>query len=346
VSCSQRVSALGRAVSLALRTAGRKKADKKQEPHLPPAMGMQEPDAAPDVQAMEEHLPEAFSEGDPQAALRNSNVDSDAERMEVKKAFLTAMAVSDFDFAGSLFEDNRSIQEDRDCILLLVALNGQILQFVPRNLRADREVALTAVSNYGQSLKFVRSELKRDREIVLAAVKNDGKAIVHASSRLKADKEVIATAEAAEMRSTENKIAFLTELENKQRYGAYHMFINASSDIKADKDCVLASVRKHGEALEFAVGALQCDREVVLAAVKNAGKSLRFACSALRDDVEVVLAAVSNDSAALNYVSSVMKADKRLAKAAEKAPDKRPAKKRVFFANANCVQKQLAFLVF
>jgi hypothetical protein len=68
--------------------------------------------------------------------------------------------------------------------------------------------------------------------------------------------------------------------------------------LKEDKEVVLAAVREHWRALEFAsdgnmiFGGLKGDKEVVPAAVKSNGKALQYASDGLKNDKEVVLAAV------------------------------------------------------
>ena len=89
-------------------------------------------------------------------------------------------------------------------------------------------------------------------------------------------------------------------------------FKNASDELKADKEVVLAAVKKHGYALEYASDELKADKEVVLAAVKNHGSSLKYASDELKADKEVILTAVKNYGYALEYASDELKADKEV----------------------------------
>ena len=66
---------------------------------------------------------------------------------------------------------------------------------------------------------------------------------------------------------------------------------NASPELQADREVVLAAVRQNGWVLCYASTELRADREVVLAAVQQDGRALEFASPELRADREVVLAA-------------------------------------------------------
>ena len=83
--------------------------------------------------------------------------------------------------------------------------------------------------------------------------------------------------------------------------------------LRADREVVLAAVKKQGMALEYAAEPLRSDREVVLAAVKKTGGALRYACPELRDDREVVLAAVRQRGNALHWASARLRGDMDLA---------------------------------
>ena len=109
----------------------------------------------------------------------------------------------------------------------------------------------------------------------------------------------------------------------------------ASAEVQADREVVLASVKRFGPALRYASTELQADREVllslgypyalralfyapaelraerefVLTVVQKYGSALDCASAELRDDREVVLAAVQSYSGALRYASAAQQAD-------------------------------------
>eukprot|EP00971_Amphidinium_carterae_P277585 5509224-Amphidinium_carterae.1 len=78
---------------------------------------------------------------------------------------------------------------------------------------------------------------------------------------------------------------------------------------KSDHEVVLAAVRAHGSALEFAAEALQGDREIVLTAVQQNGFALEHATDSLRADHEIVLAAVRQNGYALGYATEALRAE-------------------------------------
>ena len=60
--------------------------------------------------------------------------------------------------------------------------------------------------------------------------------------------------------------------------------------MKKDKEVVLAAVKQHGEALEYADESLKKDKEVVLAAVAQDGEALTYADESLFEDEELLAA--------------------------------------------------------
>ena len=96
----------------------------------------------------------------------------------------------------------------------------------------------------------------------------------------------------------------------------------ASAEVQADREVVLASVKRFGPALRYASTELQADREVVLAAVKKQGYVLEYyASTEMLSDREIVLAAMQNDCAGahvLPYVSAELQADREVVLAAVK----------------------------
>lgn len=71
---------------------------------------------------------------------------------------------------------------------------------------------------------------------------------------------------------------------------------------RADREIVLAAVRRGGDALQHASIELRDDREVVLLAVQQHGLSLKHASESLRRDKVVCTAAVESYGLAIKYV--------------------------------------------
>jgi hypothetical protein len=114
-----------------------------------------------------------------------------------------------------------------------------------------------------------------------------------------------------------------------------HPLADATSDMRADRELVLAAVALHPYALQYASTGLRTHRDVVVAAIQVNGRALQYASEALQSDPSVVLlalhhgfelrhvshrisvrgnqemllAAVAHDGNALNYASDELISD-------------------------------------
>ena len=95
-----------------------------------------------------------------------------------------------------------------------------------------------------------------------------------------------------------------------------HALMNASVELKNDKEVVLAAVAQAGLALRYASAELKNDKEVVLAAVAQDGRALHRASAELMNDKKAVLAAVAQDGRALEDASVKLRNDKEVVLAA------------------------------
>ena len=83
----------------------------------------------------------------------------------------------------------------------------------------------------------------------------------------------------------------------------------ARGDDWTNRDFVRKKVAKYGCALLDASAELRADREVVMVAVAEDGDSLTFASAELRADREVVMAAVAQNGDALRLASAKLRTD-------------------------------------
>mmetsp|Transcript_93976 Transcript_93976/g.186339 ORF Transcript_93976/g.186339 Transcript_93976/m.186339 type:complete len:313 (-) Transcript_93976:234-1172(-) len=104
--------------------------------------------------------------------------------------------------------------------------------------------------------------------------------------------------------------AFSQELENADWLGTLSLLEDAAHAVKADRECILATVQKNGVAVRFAADPLKADKEVVLAAVTQNGSALEYAADNMKADREVVLAAVAKDGASMKFATEDLKSDK------------------------------------
>ena len=84
---------------------------------------------------------------------------------------------------------------------------------------------------------------------------------------------------------------------------------NASDEVKADKEIVMAAVKEKGNALMHASEALKADKAIILAAVKENGNAFDYASEELKADKEIVMAAVKENRSALRYASDELQND-------------------------------------
>eukprot|EP00546_Thalassionema_frauenfeldii_P013586 CAMPEP_0178916832 /NCGR_PEP_ID=MMETSP0786-20121207/12887_1 /TAXON_ID=186022 /ORGANISM="Thalassionema frauenfeldii, Strain CCMP 1798" /LENGTH=393 /DNA_ID=CAMNT_0020590269 /DNA_START=232 /DNA_END=1413 /DNA_ORIENTATION=- len=86
-----------------------------------------------------------------------------------------------------------------------------------------------------------------------------------------------------------------------------------SSELKNDKEVVLAAIQRTGEALEHASLELRNDKQVAIAAVENQPRAIEFASTKLKNDKELILIAVAKDGLALEYASLELRNNKQVA---------------------------------
>jgi hypothetical protein len=241
------------------------------------------------------------------------------------------------------------LRSDQACMLAAVALDGNALRFASAELTADQKVVMAAVNQNGSALEFASKALRTNGELVRVAVANCGEALQFAARHLRATRAVVAMAvkqycdiggfasgviefaSGHAARGGDTDTAFMalfrasellqshkaTVLEALGCIGDVRDLLRyTSTKLRADREVVMAAVRKRGAALQYASSKLRGDREVVMAAVRKRGAALQYASSKLRGDREVVMAAVTGSGAALQYASSKLQADREVVLAA------------------------------
>ena len=90
------------------------------------------------------------------------------------------------------------------------------------------------------------------------------------------------------------------------------MLVYASTDLKSDKDFVIAACANYGFALNHAALILKSDKDVVITAIRQNGLALKYASMELRSDSQVVWLAVKQNGNAFQYASKQLKFMKKL----------------------------------
>ena len=95
---------------------------------------------------------------------------------------------------------------------------------------------------------------------------------------------------------------------------------DAPSEIRGDKDVVLAAVHRDGHALRWSSQELRRDKEVVLEALQQTPWALQHAAPELQSDKEVVMTAVAACGRCMQWASVELRADREVALAAARSP--------------------------
>lgn len=206
---------------------------------------------------------------------------------------------------------------------------GEILIGAPSELLSDREFMLKAVDECGFALEYASDELKNDEEVVLTAIQgwdgvsvNYSYAIKEASEELRSNKEFMR--KAIELTEGEAFCGATDELKNDKEFVLFAVrhgspphqcdpdivLRYASEEMRADKDVVLAAVRKNGWSLYYASEELKADKDVVLVATINNSWSLTYASPTLRENKDFIIELVKRaGDYALHYVDEALQND-------------------------------------
>jgi hypothetical protein len=84
------------------------------------------------------------------------------------------------------------------------------------------------------------------------------------------------------------------------RFAGFELF-TAPTEVRADRQCVLAAVGSYSYALRAASEELRGDPEIVSIAVKSHGHAIRWASSDLRNDPSCALLAIASQAEALHH---------------------------------------------
>eukprot|EP00964_Phaeocystis_antarctica_P046111 scaffold26588_cov69-Phaeocystis_antarctica.AAC.2 len=188
---------------------------------------------------------------------------------------------------------------------------------------SDREIVLAAVQSHTRSLKHASSKLRADREIVLAAVTKEGSVLKYASTELRADRKIVL---AALQQHAHWRQDYRTYSDTRASMLGPLSSVIWTTELRSDRDDVMAAVFIGGYALKYASAELQADRYIVWAATcisqcgwagpwervgKGRGVYFKYASPELRANRSFVLAAaqVEGSIAALQYVSAKLQVD-------------------------------------
>ena len=244
--------------------------------------------------------------------------------------------------------------ENKDEVWQRIGANKSLIEEAPDHIRSDKKLLLKAIdvaTKGGRILEHVDEALRADKNFMLAALKAGSDVLKWADESLKADKEFLIAAAKTKRKSnnvkgimqddtddivtevlenTDNSVradkdfwvAILKHGVKGSRYGGNIDFLfYAPENIIADREVVMAAVKRDESALNYASDKLKADKEIVMASVKHAGVSLSYADDSLQADREVVMTAVKNDEGGqtLKFASAELQSDKKVLMAALKS---------------------------
>jgi len=104
--------------------------------------------------------------------------------------------------------------------------------------------------------------------------------------------------------------AKLLELFSKDPLESHTHLTEASEELKADKEIVMAAVSNNGHALLDAADELKADRDIVFAACRQNAHALQYAAADLRSDRDFVFLVARCNFHVLRFAEESLKADK------------------------------------
>jgi len=120
--------------------------------------------------------------------------------------------------------------------------------------------------------------------------------------------------EAANKEAQEDEDDFLNDLKAKGAGSrdVCDLMKDSADSVKANRECVLAAVKKHGKALQFAADDLKGDEEIVLAAVTNRAEAFHYVSkqTSMWNKKEFVQPMVQMHGEALKFATNDLKGDK------------------------------------
>ena len=193
-----------------------------------------------------------------------------------------------FKYADDVIKDNKTFA------LKAVTLNIKAYDYLSDRLKQDQDVVLTAIRTNAMVFDKLPAILKTNEIIILATAGEYPQAYQYANKELRKDK-VLA------LRIIKN---------NKGSLKTSGLFSLMDTELKKDKDVMLAAVKNEGKLLQYASKTLRNDKKIVLQAVDLDDEALRYASQSLQGDKEVVLKALRYRGKNMAFVSPNLKNDK------------------------------------
>lgn len=153
--------------------------------------------------------------------------------------------------------------------------------------------AMEAVKKDGFNLQYVSANLRKEEKIVFAAVEETGLALQFASKNMKDKKAIV-----------------LKAVENCQYTGyseEFYPLFHASERLKADRDVVLASIKKSYVPLVLASPTLKEDKVLIRGIMQQSvWQAVSFMSDKLKTDTDILCALAEIDAENLTHVKEFL----------------------------------------
>mmetsp|Transcript_111273 Transcript_111273/g.346883 ORF Transcript_111273/g.346883 Transcript_111273/m.346883 type:complete len:451 (-) Transcript_111273:15-1367(-) len=213
------------------------------------------------------------------------------------------------------------IQQNPEFLRMAMFLDTSILRVAPEALRRNKHVLRGALQHHWPGkLVEVDTEVLEDRAFALSLVEANGYVLELLPARYRADKDIVVAAVRAQPRAAEFVTSDFEGLWADKDFvllavGASEapLLERATSELRADPDVVLATVRANVRNTEFMAESLWADKDIALAAVQAGGKAAgEYVSRSLWANKDFVLAAARVDCIAKDYIASELMHDREV----------------------------------
>lgn len=228
-----------------------------------------------------------------------------------------------------------SLRRDREFMLKVVTINGQLLKYASNDLKSDKRLISIALKSWYLAIQYGDSSIRNDRDLVIQSLEtflknisltqynmNDFYYFIYQfNSQLRYDKSIYLEAtknkfsrnsNLTKIKAIQNDQDLIRKINLENLISNPYSFEYLDSIYKKDDLFNHVAIKSGVYDLTFASDKFTNNREIVLQAVKYNGENLAYASERFKNDKEIVLAAVSNKGSTLKYASEGLKKDKEV----------------------------------
>lgn len=167
------------------------------------------------------------------------------------------------------------LQDDLEIAKIAIRDEPLMLLYASDRLKDNTDLVRIAISKNSISMKYASERLKSDASFILDGIQNDYEIIAYASANLLSNKQFIMAAIKADALCID--------------------FMMNHEEFADDNEVIMAAVRCHHHAFEFASERLQRDRDFIKLLIKENFEILYHLNPELQNDEEIIFAGLSGD---------------------------------------------------